>query len=426
MRDLLGFKYSVCCSMTLVVLSFSPALVEAESIAGARIPLGYSLKQAVFGGEGKDPGNLFIHEDKRPMFQTVIKIPDWVPVEKRTHLEAQYYMYTTWHSHHNEVYLSWTRSLENMTPKSWMDVEKPVLSFSKNSDSSRDWKHVGGLEIYLDHEHQLFLGAIHGSSGKSTVYGAAHLNFMGTSPYGLNFNDPETGGGVKGARFDGEAWGPIEHPGYGVDIDATAVFAHDYARFFKRAGRLYCMGKGGRIHRAPLDDPKTACYEPYVARGKEGADQWKKWWKGDNERILTLFTGSDEFKNHPNNPHPGDIPGVTCKGWENHVDVLELVDGIYEIFFYIKILDKSKFRGIYRVVLDARNDDWSQWEFMRDKQGEVIFNTVLPYGSRYLVGDLAGDPFIYEENGRKLMSYSYSPGREGKISCVELVPTGFL
>lgn len=398
-------------------------------IAGAKpieVPMNYELKAVVLGGQGKDRFNLGIHPGKNPMFPTVIKIPDWVPVEQRVHPDAKYYMYTTYHSHHQQVYLSWANSLENMTAESWVDVEQPVLSFTNSTDSTRNWRHVGGLDIYLDHDHRLFLGAIHGATGEGTVYGHRHLNFMGTSPYGLNFNDPETGGGVQGRRFDGEPWGVIEHAGLGKDKDATAVFAHDYARFFKRDGRLHGMGKGGRIHRAPFDDPETQAYEPYMAKGKPGDDQWEKWWKGENERILTLFTDSEEFRNHPNNPHPGELPGITCEGWVNHVDVFELGGNLYEVFFYIKILDRSKFRGIYRLVLDARNDDWTQWHFLRDAEGQVVFDVILPHGSEYLAGTLAGDPYIYEEDGRKLMFFSYGHGREGRISCVELVPAAHM
>ena len=175
------------------------------------------------------------------------------------------------------------------------------------------------------------------------------------------------------------------------------------------------------MSRAPFDDPETMVYEPFVANGTVGENQWQQWQKNNSERILGLFIGSSEFGLHPENPHPGNsISKIDKKGWANHVALHELGHGIYEIFFYIKMLDRSKFRGIYRMVLDARDGDWNNWGFLLDGNGRVIFNTILPFGSEYLSGGLACDPYTIEDGGRKLMFFLYGPNSEGKISCVEL------
>lgn len=379
-------------------------------------------------------------QDTNPMFPTVVKIPSWVPAEKRLDPQARYYLYWTQH-HGSNVFIRWANSLENMNSKTWNRHPVPVLSMETDS-KRKDWDHVGAAAILINDDARLFCLFFHGANSDDTVGGRRHSNFLATSPWGMNFNDPVSGGGEPGRRFDGELFGIVEHKGYPPEIDATAEFGPHYTRIFTHLNRLYAIGKRAQIYRARRDNPQTSCDEALTAWANR--NQWERWPKPDRipprplpkkhydkkskASPLTLFIGSNEFANHKNNPHPGHTlnsngSGNESTGWVNHVDIQRISKNKFELFFYIKtnqqLNKQAMYTGIYRVVLNVTDPDWAQWDLLRDRTGEVIFETVLSQHQGFSEALPLGDPYLFQDDGHKYLFYSYGP--EGHIGVIELI-----
>lgn len=409
-----------------------------NSATGYEYPT-YRIK-AVTNGE-----NLI--QESGPMHPSVVKIPEWVPVEKRLDHEARYYLYWAQHSG-KKIYIRWTKTLTDMNPKTWKPSKQCALDLTKDS-KRKSWNHVGAVEVGIDHERKLFYMYFHGESSKNTFGGQSHSSFLATSCWGTNFNDPDTGNGDKGTRFDGEPYGIVETKGHPSEVDVTAQFGPQYARAFTVRGHRYAIGKRGQIFRAPPDDPGTPQYEPWTAHSDSDiGQQWEAWPqpetvperplpanrynRASNFSPLTRFMGSTKFAKHKNNPHPGHTvnskgsctDGRAGSGWVNHLDIQKIADHRYEVFFYVnvavKIDNKRAYTGIYRVVLNTKNPNWAKWDLLRDESAEVIFEVALAQDQGFSKGKPLGDPCVFMDQGRKYLFYSYGP--EGSIGAVELVP----
>lgn len=398
----------------------------------------YTLQAAT---DGK---NLIQNEDVDPMFPTVVKIPAWVPAEKRLDPQARYYLYWTQHIG-DSVFIRWASSLENMTSETWKQHPQSVLSVATDS-KRKDWDYTGAATVLINDEAKLFYLFFQGKSSPSTINGARHSGFLATSPWGLNFNDPLSGGGEPGTRLDGEPFGIVEHKGYPSGTDAPAEFGSYYTRVFTHRNRLYAIGKRAQLYRAPRDDPQTPLNEAFAIWTL--GNQWEAWPEPartpprplpgkhydeySKASPVTLFIGSTEFANHKNNPHPSHTVNSRGRkrlkhrggGWVNHVDIEKITETQFEIFFYLKTKKKpsktAMYTGIYRVVLNTADPDWTQWDLLRDNTGEVIFETVLSQHQGFSEDLPLGDPHIFRDNGHNYLFYSYGP--EGHIGAVKLIP----
>ncbi len=311
------------------------------------------------------------------------------------------------------------KSEEEQTVKPWSQERKIWFE-----ESAHEWK--GQFEDLPE-------DVIEKAGGLNRV--GNHASFVATSPFGLNFNDPAIAGGVTGC-------GPIWSQKTFHDRPRLLVIGYDYSRFFEQHGRSYTIGREGTISRAPVDDPTTEEYEPWYGDGVEkGHNNWETNRKLPPNRLTQVqdwFKGTGvvmgpelHLANHPNNSH-GEGPE---KGWVNHPTINRISADHFEIFVPYKSDHKGNFRDLYRVVLDAGDEDWSRWHLEHDEDG-VIFDIVI-HASQ--VKNLApstgarggrtsiGDPSYFVDNKgtdkeRRFLLFSYGSGGEGDLGIAELVP----
>lgn len=231
------------------------------------------------------------------MSPEVIRIPDWVPRDKRVDKRANYYMYF---GHHTKDYirLAWASSLDNMGPTTWIEYErdKPIKFIDgKGREKSMigaldtrmisSWGHTSFPDVHIDHKNKRFIMYVH------TEQNGFHATNVATSAYGANFNPSFAGGETPGmgmVMVQGSKTLPVVTGGF-------------YGRIFERDGRLYSMGQQGTLSRAPKDNPSTKEFEPWYSKKQVQA------WERDGRLKNTPMSKFARFDiaSHPKNPIPG-------------------------------------------------------------------------------------------------------------------------
>ncbi|MEE9368740.1 MAG: hypothetical protein V3V05_07735 [Pontiella sp.] len=136
-----------------------------------------------------------------------------------------------------------------------------------DADSTReDFDHVACPDVHIDDVNQRIIMYYHGRNQQSTQtpdntnVPQKHSNFVATSQYGLNFNDPDYAGGEAG-------YGSVTVTYDTVTRDVT--LGEDYQRVFEHNGQIYSVSKRAILNRAPdpLDpwtppsnDPFSECW----------------------------------------------------------------------------------------------------------------------------------------------------------------------
>lgn len=373
--------------MKALILLATACIYFCNSINAADITKGYTWQLV-------NKGELLVSQsegEKDQTFPSVIEIPQWVAKPNRAHPNAKYYFY--YGEHHGKVIkMKWAEHITGpWTPYNQSNTRQGVMNFEQDSDrNSGDnaWRHLASPTVILDEARQRFVVSFHGKIAKKLTAGgetaeAIHGNFIAFSPYGLNFNDPVSGGGIKG-------YGPLEvsHGG----IARAAYMTKPYPRFFRKNGELYAMGRKGLLQKPKSQQQpwKTRKSKPFHHLW-ESQTQANTLFKNEvkakspkyHSAIATWFA-SREFAAHANNPHPGKI--ITSKGKfdrVNHIGLFQRSNSSIEVFFWVRGDTKKIFgiddpyNSLYRVVLDIGADSWNNWDVKRDDNGQVIFDVVV-------------------------------------------------
>ena len=363
----------------------------------------------------------------------IIRIPDWVPADKREDPSANYYIY---HSNHGggSISMNWANSMEDFAAGNLPSV-KPISIESSSLVAPEDKKaavgdwvrtpmtielrgaidliplhigHISAPDIYIDRENRRFVLFFHGfdkgqfmdlptaeieAAGGLNGIGR-HMHFAATSPYARNFNAASVNGIECGGH---EGYGPIMSvDGYHSDNrQRMVIMGYRYGKHFQQHGRFYTMGREGRLSRAPETNPfnpgangHTSNESYWPAETAEGMISYNRlcavqdWMKAGEGVIMAEHLKLD---NHPKNPHPGTRPA----GDINHVAINRINDTHFEIFVIAKG-SQSNLRGtdkddgkpvwqdIYRLVLDASSEDWKDWHLEHDENG-VIFDVAVDH-----------------------------------------------
>ena len=401
-------------------------------------------------------------------FPTVIRVPDWVSPANRADPSANYYMYYGNHSG-DHIKMKWAASIDGawteyrFTAGTGPFPSRGVFDIgSANNDPSRDdYDHISAPDVIIDNVNQRFVMYFHGERPSSTPAPRVHERFVTTSGTGLNFNDAVSGNGETGH-------GPIE-----VDVltnsgqSRDVWIGDDYMRVFEKNGRFYGVGKRGLINAAPA----TGDIWAQPTGNSSSAPFGESWEREDtpeaNWATLTSdpttgesqdqyyspgasFLASQEFADHPNNPHGRRVFSNGGDERLNHVSVNLLPNDLLEVFFYVRERNRSapdEYNAIYRFLYDVSNDDFHNWEMARDSSGQVIFDVALtPEDLTAAVENRLGagyDPALYadpvsigdthifiDDDGAKYMFFSYVSDEfggaqgEGAISAVRLILMG--
>jgi hypothetical protein len=332
---------------------------------------------------------------------SVIHVPDWIPPEQRAATNAVYYMYFANHTGQH-IQLKWAETLEGPWTEfnlggTYNGIERRGV-FDTDADATRDsYDHVFSPDVHVDDVNQQIIMYYHGKNQPSTTtlttdqkVPQQHANFVATSHWGLNFNDPDEAGGEPGH-------GPVEVTFDGITREV--VTGDVYQHVFEYKGNYYSLSKRAIMAMAPdpsdpwappADDPETSTAEPfYMAWTEENTPS--DLWTDDAHPAgqdyyyspAATFLASSFFENHPNNPLPG--MRIFCETEEdnslrlNHcsMNVLPEEEQL-EVFFYVREVDASElYDDVYRIVLDVSNPDFQEWTVATNSDGLYMFDVVV-------------------------------------------------
>ncbi len=331
---------------------------------------------------------------------SVIRVPDWIPLEQRAAASATYYMYYGNHTGHR-IQMKWAETLEgpwtefNLGGTYNGHVREGV--FDTDADATReDYDHVFSPDVHVDDENQQIVMYYHGKNQSSTTtlttgqsVPQKHANFVATSAWGLNFNDPDEAGGEPGH-------GPVTVTVDGVTREVC--LGDVYQRVFQYRGNYYSLSKRAIMAMAPdpsdpwappADDPKTSTVEPFQMAWTLETTPGDLWTNDANPggqssyfSPAATFLASSAFADHPNNPHPGRriYSGSQDDGLRlNHCSFNLLAEEEQlEIFFYVRAnVATDVYDDVYRVVLDISDPDFEQWTVATNSAGLYLFDVVV-------------------------------------------------
>lgn len=405
-------------------------------------------------------GVVLAREGSNTSFASVINIPDWIEPENRADPTAEYYMYYARHSGMH-IFMKWAPSLDG--PWTSFDLGGTYNGQSRRgvydveADVTRaNYDHVAGPDVHVDDANQRIILYYHGENQPSTTtpdgtsVPQKHSNFVATSRYGLNFNDPVHAGGEVGH-------GPVTVTHDTVTRDVA--LGEDYQKVFEYKSNYYSVSKRAILNKAPnYNDPWTPpsdnpFNEVWVAEDTP-TDLWtfdaNPNGQADYYSPAATFLASSEFENHPNNPIPGEV--VLSNGNAerfNHSSAHVLNDEeLLEVYFYIRSDPDDRFDDIYRIVLDISEPDFQDWTVATNgSTGEYMFDVVVTDEDIKATVEAAhpdgvdaniqadpsslGAPSIFvDDDGSKYLFYTYysavlggaSSASEGQISAVKLLP----
>ncbi len=405
---------------------------------------------------------------------SVIRVPDWIPPGERPNASANYYMYYGVHREHY-IRMKWAETLDG--PWAAFDLGTTHNGHSRHgvfdpsSDSTRaSYTHVFAPDVHVDDVNERIIMYYHGENQAATTTPGGtpvprnHSNFVATSQYGLNFNDPATAGGEAGH-------GPVSVTYDTVTRDV--LLGEDYQHVFEYKGDFYSVAKRGILDKAPdpnnpwappPDNPGTSEYEPFEDEAWIRENTPSALWTNDanpggQTKYISpgaTFLASSEFANHPNNPLPGkrifsDSADDSLRMNHTAVNLLPAEEQL-EVFFYVRANYASSltdsFDSTYRIVYDVSDPDFQNWTVaIDDTTGEYMFDVVVtddeitaaveaahPGGVN---PDLYADPsalgapaILVDDDGSKYLFYTYysaanggnTRASEGQISAVRLLP----
>ena len=400
---------------------------------------------------------------------SVIHVPDWIPPEQRAATNANYYMYYGQHSG-PYIQMKWAETLDGPWTEfnlggTYNGQDRRGV-FDTDADATReDYDHVFSPDVHVDDVNQQIVMYYHGQNQPSTTtlttgqkVPRLHANFVATSHWGLNFNDPAEAGGDPGH-------GPVEVTFDGITRE---VFLGDvYQRVFEYKGNYYSLSKRAIMAMAPdpsdpwappADDPGTSTAEPFYQAWTE-EDTPSDLWTNDANPAgqvsyfspAATFLASSAFADHPNNPHPGMriFSGSQDDGLRlNHcsVNVLPEEEQL-EVFFYVRAdVATDLYDDVYRIVLDISNPDFQQWTVATNSAGLYMFDVVVTddeITAAVQAANPGADPDYYadpssmgmgavfvDDDGSKYLFCTYysavnggsSGTSEGQITAIRLFP----
>lgn len=389
-------------SITLLNTGSDPFRIESVTINSDEEPPVENLGERVYDFELVADGAVIadrsIGNSANP---SVIRVPDWIPASQRAATNAVYYMYFANHTGQH-IQMKWAETLDgpwtefNLGGTYNGEIRRGV--FDTDADATRDdYAHVFSPDVHVDDVNQQIVMYYHGQNQPSTTtlttgqnVPQKHANFVATSHWGLNFNDPVEAGGDPGH-------GPVSVTFDGITRE---VFLGDvYQRIFEYKGNYYSLSKRAIMAMAPdpsdpwappADDPGTSKIEPFEMAWTEDNTPSDLWYNDANPAgqdsyysPAATFLASSAFENHPNNPHPGMRIFSETEADNslriNHCSMNVIPeDELLEVFFYVREVGASiLYDDVYRIVLDISNPDFQQWTVATNSDGLYLYDVVV-------------------------------------------------
>ena len=387
--------------ITLLNTGSDPFRIESLTIGAGEEPPVENPGERVYDFELVADGAVIADQSTgRSANASVIRVPDWIAPGQRAATNANYYMYYGQHSG-PYIQMKWAETLDGPWTEfnlggTYNGQERRGV-FDTDADATReDYDHVFSPDVHVDGVNQQIVMYYHGQNQPSTTtlttgqkVPRLHANFVATSHYGLNFNDPAEAGGDPGH-------GPVEVTFDGITRDV--VLGDVYQHVFEYKGNYYSLSKRAIMAMAPdpsdpwappADDPGTSTAEPFYQAWTEDDTPSDLWYNDANPggqasyfSPAATFLASSAFADHPNNPYPGRriFSGSQDDGLRlNHcsVNVLPEEEQL-EVFFYVRAnIETDLYDDIYRVVLDISDPDFQKWTVATNSAGLYMFDVVV-------------------------------------------------
>ena len=305
---------------------------------------------------------------------SMIRIPDWIPANRRANPNAQYYLYFGHHSG-DYIRMAWSRNIEgpytlyddfrNSGDRGVLDNANDDIFLGNNTRIEEN--HLSSPDVHVDNENQRIILYFH--SGSSFFVNGdeqrRQVTWVSTSPYGLEFYDN------------------IEPVHLGTS----------YFKVFEANGDLYSLDNGSNINRAPsLNNPW---------RAPNGHDFRDRLWD----------------RNPSGHVFQDDIPVPSSELRVRHTGVH--VDGDTLLAFYSR---RGEFQERIQLSTVDISRDWSQWNPSYPPIEILTANPGWEGGQRTIrnsetsaatnVNQLR-DPDVFQDNDGQLYLLYSGNGEEG-------------
>ena len=305
---------------------------------------------------------------------SMIRIPDWIPANRRANPNAQYYLYFGHHSG-DYIRMAWSSNIEgpytlyddfrNSGDRGVLDNANDDIFLGNNTRIEEN--HLSSPDVHVDNENQRIILYFH--SGSSFFVNGDEQNrqvtWVSTSPYGLEFYDN------------------IEPVHLGTS----------YFKVFEANGDLYALDNGSNINRAPsLNNPW---------RAPNGHDFRDRLWD----------------RNPSGHVFQDDIPVPSSELRVRHTGVH--VDGDTLLAFYSR---RGEFQERIQLSTVDISRDWSQWNPSYPPMEILTANPGWEGGQRTIrnsetsaatdVNQLRDPDIFQDEDGQLYLFYSGN-GEEG-------------
>ena len=314
---------------------------------------------------------------------SLIRVPDWIPANRRANPSAQYYLYFGDHAG-DYIRMAWAENIEgpyrlyndftNPGNRGVLDNRDDDIFLANNTRIEEN--HLASPDVHVDNENQRIIMYFH--SGSSFFVNGdeqrRQVTWVSTSPYGLEFYD---------------------------DIEPVHL-GRSYFKVFEANGQLYSLDNGSNISKARDSN------NPW--RAPNGHDFRDRLWSG----------------NPSGHVFQQDIPQPSSELRVRHTGVH--VDGNQLLAFYSR---RGEFQERIQLSTIELDDDFSRWDPTYPPKEVLTPNPGWEGGQRRLrnsetsaatnVNQLR-DPDIFQDNDGQLYLL-YSGNGEGGIGIARLYKT---
>lgn len=368
----------LCYGLLLICCSTSAQAFRVERLNQGE-PI-ISKRDFALLGVGEDGGNI-----NGP---SVIRVPDWIPLEERADPQARYYMYF---AHHKGSYIrmAWAPRVEGPWQLYQADATVPdgrrgVLDMGVTRELPLGngltiIKHIASPEVHVDDESKRIIMYFHGPVEYEGQLKGMQKTFVATSPWGLEFR-------------------PWVQP---------VILAKSYLRVLNDRGILQGL-TGGWHYTAP--DPVTPWVTPRDF--DYDGDLWQK------QRAYVL-----EF------PESGADAGAGSSHGLMNIRHLALFRSGTTLYVFFTVIGHAPER-ILATRIDLAQPDWMRHppqepptEILRPEltwEGADVALAASKIGAQPKLENALRDPFIFQDEGRLYLFYA--GGGERAIGLAELFP----
>jgi hypothetical protein len=316
------------------------------------------------------------HEARSINGSHVLRLPEWLPAERRADPRAEYYMYF---ANHGGVYirLAWAEDpvgpwhLYNVSEDVPM-TERGVLAMTedKRLQPGRGLRlkwHIASPEVHVDDQNRRFVMYFHGPVDEHPNLDE-QVTLTAVSDDGLDFNE-------------------------GVN---AAALGNSYFRTFHAGGQVYAFGNAWKLWKGP--DGASAIDEVALSAPEDFPVPEQHYWQELPLKDKVEGEWAEKLE--------------VYNGHVRHCTVRPVGPDLYHVFYTVK-MDNPPER-VFVTLLDASAPDWQDWTMSpaqeivrpeRDWEGVNEPCDASSGGGGWGVHQLR-DPFVFEDEGRIYLYYS--------------------